>query len=126
MILNSILTMPSGMPDCLANLAISSSLSLVLAAGGMLRAAEFCGFGEVCAGKPFGEAFGDNEGGERGGGCAGLVLGSVLGWVLRLLSIASTIVPFWLQVYRFCTLAYHLQRYEKCVKCQMFLGQIVG
>jgi len=120
MIRNSILTMLSGMPDCLANLAISSSLPLVLALDGMLRAAEFCEFGKAC------KAFGDDEGGKRGGGCAGLGLGSVLGWVLRLLSIASTIVSFWLQVYRSCTFAYRLQRYEKRVKYQMFLGADSG
>jgi hypothetical protein len=76
--------MLSGMPDCLANLAISSSLSLVLAVVGMLREAESCGFGEAI--EPFCEkfgkedkAFGDDKGGDEGGGCGGLVLGSVLG-----------------------------------------------
>jgi len=87
MTLNSILTMLSGIPDCLANLAISSSLSSAPASVGMLRATEFCRFSEAGAGKPFDGVFGkackafssDKEGDERGGGCAGLTLWSVLG-----------------------------------------------
>ena len=94
--------MLSGMPDCLANLAISSSLpsllvALLLAVFWAPEAVEFCGFGEAC--KPFCgfgtacKAFGGDGG--------GLVLGSALGCFLRFLNIASTIVclPVCLQVW---------------------------
>jgi len=80
------------MPDCLANLAISSSFSLLLAVFWMPEVVESCGlcaFGKAC--KPFGEVFG-KAGEVFGGDGGGLVLGSTLGWFLRFLNIASTIV----------------------------------
>ena len=118
--------MLSGMPDCLANLAISSSLpsllvALLLSVFWVPEVVESCGlgaFGKAC--KPFGEAFG-KAGKSFGGDGGGLVLGSALGWFLRFLNIASTIVclQVWLPV---CLLVCKGMKSLFSVKC--FQGEV--
>jgi len=102
----------SGMPESFANFTISSSSALVLAVVSKAFDEAFDKAGKVF--DEVGRAFGDDEGGGFGV-LSGPALGSAFDCFLRFLNIASSIVCLrgWLPV------CLPLQRYKKCVKCQI-------